>query len=61
MLEYAYLNSHFQSGLKNLLDIAVLEHHELGKTLRPIISYEKSTRSPSTSTAGDFRRGPPRG
>ncbi len=28
VLEFAYLNSHFQSGLKNLLDIAVLEHAE---------------------------------
>ena len=28
VLEYAYLNSHFQSGLKNLLDVAVLEHVE---------------------------------
>ncbi|HET6377705.1 MAG TPA: magnesium-translocating P-type ATPase [Methylocella sp.] len=33
VLEYAYLNSHYQSGLKNLLDIAVLEHAELGKSL----------------------------
>lgn len=33
VLEYAYLNSHYQSGLKNLLDIAVLEHVELGKNL----------------------------
>ena len=29
VLQYAYLNSHFQSGLKNLLDIAVLDHAEL--------------------------------
>jgi Mg2+-importing ATPase len=29
VLQYAYLNSHFQSGLKNLLDVAVLEHVEL--------------------------------
>jgi len=29
VLEYAYLNSHFQSGLKNLLDVAVLDHVEL--------------------------------
>jgi Mg2+-importing ATPase len=29
VLRYAYLNSHFQSGLKNLLDTAVLEHVEL--------------------------------
>ena len=29
VLQYAYLNSHFQSGLKNLLDVAVLQHVEL--------------------------------
>ncbi|GAB3470641.1 magnesium-translocating P-type ATPase [Massilia terrae] len=29
VLQYAYLNSHFQSGLKNLLDVAVLEHVDL--------------------------------
>jgi Mg2+-importing ATPase len=28
VLNYAYLNSHFQSGLRNLLDKAVLEHVE---------------------------------
>ena len=33
VLQYAYLNSHFQSGLKNLLDIAVLQHVELHRTL----------------------------
>jgi P-type Mg2+ transporter len=33
VLQYAYLNSHFQSGLKNLLDVAVLEHAEMHKTL----------------------------
>ncbi len=33
VLEYAYLNSHYQSGLKNLLDVAVLQHVELGKNL----------------------------
>src|SRR5262249_5874775 len=26
VLEYAYLNSYYQSGLKNLLDMAVLQH-----------------------------------
>ena len=41
VLEYAYLNSHFQSGLKNLLDIAVLEHHELAKALRPDHQFTK--------------------
>ncbi len=29
VLQYAYLNSHFQSGLKNLLDVAVLQHVEM--------------------------------
>ncbi len=33
VLQYAYLNSHFQSGLKNLLDVAVLEHAEVHKIL----------------------------
>jgi P-type Mg2+ transporter len=33
VLEYAYLNSHYQSGLKNLLDVGVLQHIELGKNL----------------------------
>jgi len=28
-LEYGYLNSHFQTGLKNLMDKAVLEHRDL--------------------------------
>ena len=41
VLEYAYLNSHFQSGLKNLLDIAVLEHHEVAKALRPDHQFTK--------------------
>jgi Mg2+-importing ATPase len=29
VLQYAYINSHFQSGLKNLLDVAVLQHVEM--------------------------------
>ena len=32
-MQYAYLNSHFQSGLKNLLDVAVLQHVDLHKVL----------------------------
>jgi Mg2+-importing ATPase len=32
VFEYAYLNSYFQTGLKNLLDRAVLEHEDLVKT-----------------------------
>jgi len=32
VLEYAYLNSYFQTGLKNLLDRAVLDHEDLTET-----------------------------
>jgi Mg2+-importing ATPase len=34
VLHFAYLNSFFQSGLKNLLDVAVLDHLEIRKDLR---------------------------
>lgn len=40
VLEYAYLNSHYQSGLKNLLDVAILQHVELGKNLHLRHRYE---------------------
>ncbi|OWV99852.1 magnesium-translocating P-type ATPase [Rhizobium sp. R693] len=33
VLHYAYLNSYFQSGLKNLLDVAVLEHGDVHEAL----------------------------
>ncbi len=32
VFEYAYLNSYFQTGLKNLLDVAVLQHEDLVRT-----------------------------
>ena len=41
ILQYAYLNSHFQTGLKNLLDIAVLEHVDLHKVLGIDTGYSK--------------------
>jgi Mg2+-importing ATPase len=41
VLQYAYLNSYFQSGLKNLLDTAILEHGELHEALRVSESYRK--------------------
>lgn len=41
VLEFAYLNSHYQSGLKNLLDVAVLKHAELGRNLFLDHTYEK--------------------
>jgi P-type Mg2+ transporter len=40
VLQYALLNSHFQSGLRNLLDKAVLAHVELTPTLN-ISGYSK--------------------
>ena len=40
-LQFAYLNSHFQSGLKNLLDVAVLEHVEMHKVLGIDDGYRK--------------------
>ena len=40
VLEFAYLNSHYQSGLKNLLDVAVLQHIEIGKNLHLQHQYE---------------------
>ncbi len=33
VLEYAYLNSYYQTGLKNLMDVAILEHEHLEKSL----------------------------
>ncbi len=41
VLHYAYLNSHFQSGLKNLLDVAVLEHVDLHQILGIDNGYQK--------------------
>jgi len=41
VLRYAYLNSYYQTGLKNLLDRAVLEHAELQAELRLAQDYRK--------------------
>lgn len=41
VLEYAYLNSFYQTGLKNLLDVAVLEHIELHESLKVEQSFRK--------------------
>ena len=41
VLEYAYLNSYYQTGLKNLLDRAVLEHAELRHELDVLQHAEK--------------------
>ncbi len=41
VLEYAYLNSFHQSGLKNLLDVAVLKHVELHEKLKAEERFHK--------------------
>jgi len=41
VLRYAYLNSFFQTGLRNLLDAAILEHVELHETLHVTQDYRK--------------------
>ncbi|OIQ96212.1 magnesium-transporting ATPase, P-type 1 [mine drainage metagenome] len=51
VLEYAYLNSHYQSGLKNLLDVAVLEHAEVREKLHVAERYAKIDEIPF-----DFQR-----
>jgi P-type Mg2+ transporter len=46
VLEYAYLNSFYQSGLKNLLDVAVLKHVELEESLTVEGRYRKIDEMP---------------
>lgn len=43
--EYAYLNSHFQSGLRNLLDEAVIDHAHRHH-LAPALDYRKADELP---------------
>ena len=51
VLEFAYLNSHYQTGLKNLLDVAVLEHVDVHRTLDINSNYRKVDEIPF-----DFQR-----
>jgi Mg2+-importing ATPase len=46
VLEYAYLNSTYQSGLKNLLDVAVLKHIELHEQLKVHEQFSKIDEMP---------------
>lgn len=39
VLQLAYLNSYYQTGLKNLLDVAILQHAELEQGLRVATDY----------------------
>lgn len=51
VLRYAYLNSFYQTGLKNLLDVAVLEHAELQREMAIASAYRKVDEIPF-----DFQR-----
>ncbi len=51
VLSYAYLNSYYQTGLKNLLDVAILEHGEVHEKLNPLANYSKVDEIPF-----DFQR-----
>jgi P-type Mg2+ transporter len=51
VLEYGYLNSHFQTGLKNLLDVAVLDHVHLKARLIEQGNFKKLDEIPF-----DFQR-----
>ena len=41
VLQYGYLNSYHHTGLKNLLDAAVLDHEELEDALKAKVKYHK--------------------
>jgi len=51
VLDYAYLNSYYQSGLKNLLDVAVLQHGEVQEALHITEHFAKVDEVPF-----DFQR-----
>ena len=41
VLQYGYINSYYHTGLKNLLDEAILDHEELGERLKAKEQYRK--------------------
>lgn len=51
VLEYAYLNSYYQTGLKNLLDVAVLDQANFGDIPELVRKYKKIDEVPF-----DFKR-----
>ncbi|WP_353432914.1 magnesium-translocating P-type ATPase [Polynucleobacter sp. MWH-UH23A] len=51
VLDYAYLNSHYQTGLKNLMDVAILKHVEVHEKLHDDNTYQKIDEIPF-----DFQR-----
>ena len=55
VLVLAYLNSHFQTGLRNVLDRAILQLQGDPREARRCRTTRKSTRSPSISPASGCR------
>jgi Mg2+-importing ATPase len=51
VLHYGYLNSYYQTGLKNLMDVAILEHENLNYDLQVDEDYRKIDEIPF-----DFQR-----
>ena len=51
VLRYGYLNSYYQTGLKNLLDIAVLDQKQVAGELKADVDYQKVDEIPF-----DFQR-----
>ena len=51
VLSYGYLNSYYQTGLKNLLDIAVLDQKQVASELKVDVDYQKVDEIPF-----DFQR-----
>ncbi|CAL62472.2 Magnesium-transporting ATPase, P-type 1 (Mg(2+) transport ATPase, P-type 1) [Herminiimonas arsenicoxydans] len=41
VVEYAYLNSYFQTGMKNLLDVAILSYVDVHEKIEPDKHYQK--------------------
>lgn len=64
VLQYAFLNSYYQSGLKNLLDVAVLQHADAERLLAVARGYRKVDEVPfdferrrmSVAVEGEGRR-----
>ncbi|MBX9705242.1 MAG: magnesium-translocating P-type ATPase, partial [Gammaproteobacteria bacterium] len=51
VLGYGFLNSYYQSGLKNMIDKAILSHHEVEQQMQRYAAYKKIDEIPF-----DFRR-----
>jgi Mg2+-importing ATPase len=55
VLEFGNLNSYHDTGLKNLLDAAILDHEELEEALKAKEKYRKVDEIPLTSCGAGCR------